>query len=192
MRHISLVIAISLLGHASVANAQQSTTIKKKNAQIVDGVIDGVILLKGPLQEQKNDDGGKLFTVRYSLVNGKDTTLIDEEGIHFSTKEHGHVTVGHKSPPNDEEVIHYILGSIAAGQKMILPKYLPSGAFAFAGVWPAKDGKLTDSRLLGHLYIENGIMAFDPALHILVGKQTLRILVSEVADFKDLPGTKQQ
>ncbi len=76
------VIVLSLIGISEGSAQVRLSKIKKKNGQIVEGVLKGFIVKKGAVDTKKEGAVTK-FSVGYDIVKGDDIELIDEEGIHL-------------------------------------------------------------------------------------------------------------
>jgi len=104
------ILSICVLAGGSVFGAK----IKKRNGQVLEGEIQGALLLKGKgwqIRVGRNLE----YVSSYLLVSGKEIDSIDEEGIHISQS--GVVLlqlVGNQNrPPYDSEVLKAVSSYLA-------------------------------------------------------------------------------
>jgi hypothetical protein len=166
-------------GLAAVMKHSQSrtSTVEKKDGQIISGTIQGIVVQKGKINEALGEDGSKRFDTRYVLSNGDRITAIDKQGVHTSWI----ISLGayqEGEPPNDLEV-------------------LKPGKTGFMN--PRKGGKLTilaldygprvpiKEALLGTVRKKPGTedeVILVPALEIMTANGLVTLPVSEVVAFQ--------
>ena len=71
-----LFVIYVFLVYVLVGNPLSAATVKKKDGQVVEGKISGVIIQKGKIEKSE-----KGFSVNYYPINGENIEVIDEKGV---------------------------------------------------------------------------------------------------------------
>src|SRR5207244_3368901 len=80
-----------------------AATIKKKNGEVVEGTISGLIVQKGEVKKSTEDSEVK-FTATYYITNGSEIEAINEKGLTRVSDKDAFAVVTEKGAPPDDNV----------------------------------------------------------------------------------------
>jgi hypothetical protein len=178
MRYVLSGAVSVLLLFAAEVSLLSGATIKRKDGQIVEGVIKNVVVQKGKVKVESSTAGAKTYTVNYVVTNGDRISAIDEQGIHSSST--------------------MLLRAIEEGQPPTDVEVLKPGETGFSN--PRKGGKLTvfaidgapkvpiNEPLLGSIRRKPGTsdeqLVIVPELDIATTDGTVTVRVSNIIAFE--------
>ena len=172
------------------AVAAQPATIKKKDGQIVEGKITGLVVQKDEVKEapSEKDPAQKSYTVSYDLTNGSDITAIDEEGVHQEGRLVAFlVATQGGSPPDDAEVVK--TGVELPAGALSLGHLKGDGTVIRAGGQSRDKRRVKSGQLIGQYRVDPASKkgALDPTLEVATAGGAVRIPVEEIVSFKPKP-----
>jgi len=197
-----LVTALLIMGMEGMLSA---SIVKKRNGQIVEGEIGGVIIQKGDVS--KSDDG---FTVKYFPINGKEIVAIDEIGIHLAPGSASVVFIvdDKESLPPDIDVLKAALRRSMGPRGMEDPlgidivrdellEVIPirggnvsMGSFWVSEknyFWITKEGENRSANkdaILGTVQINNKEISLIPSLNISTAQGDVAVNVDDIVEYR--------
>jgi hypothetical protein len=168
--------------HAVDISGVSGTTVKKKDGQVVEGKITGLLVQKGKVKIETDKDGAKSYSATYVLTNGERIEAIDEKGVHSSwimsltATEEG-------QPPTDLEVVK-------PGEKTgpFFPRKggkLFVTAFDFRPRVPINESLLGSIRRRSTVSGEQEAYSIVPEFEIVTKDGPVTIAVKDVIDFEE-------
>lgn len=169
-----------------VATPLLAATIKKKDGQVLEGEIKGLLVVKSNLTVP-----GDETTPIYYLMNGKDISVIDEEGVHLREgSPGGSATVTASGVrPTDEEVLATVTPTDKEVRGLTFLS-LPNGGEVLLLAYPESiDGKPTQARthtgnLLGTVLFEGDIRKNLPFIQVTTRSGLVLLATEDVVEFK--------
>jgi predicted porin len=178
------------------AVAAQAATIKKKDGQIVEGKIVGLVVQKDEAKEASSEKhpGQKSYTVSYDLTNGSDITAIDEEGVHQEGRLVAFLVASQEgSPPDDADAVK--TGVELPAGAFSLGQLKGDGTVIRAGGQSRDKRRVKSNRLVGQYRVDPATKkgTLEPSLEVATAGGTVKIPVEEIVGFKPKPeaGTKK-
>lgn len=170
-----------------ISNLAFAAKVKLKDGSVIDGTVKGLIIQKGDVEKsQSEDDPTKpVYSALYRLTNGKEITLIDEQGVHKKGKMIVFIRVIQKdAPPDDLEVVETGISAGEGGVSMFHTKAGGTGA-RVSGLSSRSDHVNTEE-LLGSLLIDPVTKKYQiiPAIEILTNKETIKVPIKDIVEFK--------
>lgn len=159
--------------------------------KLVEGNINGLIVLKGEVKEsQSKDNPSKMaYTVSYELINGSEIAAIDQEGVHQDSDKIVFLNVSQEgTPPDDNEVLETGMNISEQAMMPVLMARTPAGGLVvrISGRSKSKQRTTTDA-LLGEYRVDpqtkkGRIM---PALEVNTAGGMVTIPVQNIPKFKE-------
>jgi WD40 repeat protein len=165
-----------------------AATIKKKNRQVVNGEIQGLIVQRENISASR--EGGKItYSAKYQLVNGSEVSAIDEGGVHWTTNKVSFFSVSQEDTPLDD--VDVLETGMNTPPGSIFGGYTKAGGLVVAiGGRTLEEGGTCSDKLLGEFRInpltKKGQII--PALELATANGTVKISVIEIVAFKKTAG----
>lgn len=183
------VLSLLLVGCLTVPSSAFAATIKKKNGDVVEGKIEGLIALKEPAQEEVDKDKAsvKKYSIWYWLVNGEQILRIDEAGVERQTDDVEGVGFATREGANPNDLV--VLDKMFETRNPIpflVPTSDPSTWVVAAGRVRSKQGQTLAGSLLGEYRREpraaQGMLI--PVIRVSTPNGTVGLTVGEIISFK--------
>jgi hypothetical protein len=153
-------------------------TIKKKNGEIITGVIRGLIGL-GYVTEPIKKGNKVTYGGAYFLIHGEDIQSITEEGVLFNPeKGMNRVLVMAETQPTAVEALEAATGSI---------NYVRIGGTKGWGgnmIEGVTEPNPIPAPILGELRVEESNALLIPAIEVVTEKETIVIPIEEIVEIK--------
>jgi hypothetical protein len=175
------LVLCAICGHLLFA-----ATIKKKNGQVVEGEIQGMIVQKGEVKESpgEKDPSIRQYTVTYYVVNGSDIASIDESGVRKLSPTLAAIIVSQPgSAPRDADAV--MSGVTMPGGAMF--GATPAGGQVIrVGGTTREAGRASKERIVGEFRMDPGHKnpRIIPALEVSTARGKISIPVAELIAFK--------
>lgn len=182
-----IFIAVFLMVWFSSTPAQQKTTrIIKKDGQIIEGKIRGLIAQKSA--EEKTKEGKTIYYGKYLLTDGANIATIDEQGVQ-ATVPLAYFSAAGDSALDDAEVINSAMKDFT-GNDLVFGlsgkvSLLASGS-GLGILFKDRDSfkEMPSWQLIGEVRKEEGKYRVVAAVEIDTDKGLTTIPLSEIVDFK--------
>ena len=167
---------------AGKADQATFTPVKLSNGEVVEGQINGLVVLKEWLR--KSEKGAKeTFTVEYTLIDGKGIEAIDSEGVHLgSDSSLDLISCTQESrPPDDLEALAKGM-SLASGTMKF--DVFSKGSTLFHTDVKTGNRSVKTGELLGEFRLKEPPEKLIPAIEITTAKGVVKVPVKEIVAFK--------
>jgi len=167
---------------AGKADQSTLTTIKLSNGEVVEGQINGLIVLKEWLR--KSETGAKeTFTIEYTLIDGKGIEAIDSEGVHLgSNSTLDFISCSQENrPPDDLEALQKGMSLASGAMKFDV---FSKGSTLFHTDVKTGNRSVKTGELLGEFRMKDPPEKLIPAIEITTEKGVVKVPVKEIVAFK--------
>ena len=169
------------------SNLAFAAKVKLKDGSVIDGTVTGLIIQKGDVEKsQSEDDPTKtVYSALYRLTNGREITLINEQGVHKKGKMIVFIQVIQKdTPPDDLEVVETGISAAEGGVSIFHTK--AGGIVARVSGLSSRSDHVNTEELLGGLRIDPVTKKYQiiPAIEILTNKETINVPIKDIVEFK--------
>jgi len=189
-KFILLLTAILFLVHDSHAatfpdSLQTISKVKLKNNKIVEGTIKSNLIIRCPLE--KKVDSTAHYTATYYFISGKTVKSIDEQGILIDTLSSQLPLIlmafKDKTPPDEGELIAFVMSKIASKSKGMQIDFLKDGSFVSLG-FPKILPTIIKDEIIGQFGAEKEHSG-TPLTIIIENKNGVqKILIKDIIKFK--------
>jgi len=170
----------------------RAATIKKKNGEVVEGKINGLVVQKSEVKKV-TENGTTKYTVNYDLTNGADIKSIGEEGVVRKGNGFLFLTASQETPIDDVDALE--AGLEATPQKGLLFGW---GAMKGGGGVSRVGGRMEMARdssaypVIGEFRTEGGRPQLLPFLVVKTAKGEVQVPVAEIIDFHRKAGEPRE